>query len=540
MTEALIRSLHEPRRNKYFYGKLLDVSHFQMEQCYGIDKRWLLNRLGLGAGVLCGLGVTAGADGTVCISPGVAIDGWGREIIVPAPSIPVAPDQPTDAKGIARGDKLTSGDSTIYLCYAECDAEPTAVYVSECDGVATNAASTTVERYRIIVRPGLPGSEPAELTSSQRDAIYPAEPQADFDRRIATEQTLAIDCARPADPCVVLATVTLPANGKALQIDPYTYRAEVFSNTVLFELIAALADRVDACCASVHPEPQQSIAVEDGDNQVAEVGAELAAPVRLLVADAGGNPVANADVKLATTDADAALSVGGAAFAPSLDTTSQADGTIDVAWRLGSAAGAAQFTATLVQGGASVTAHATAHEAPAAHPPVVVRIAPPNAAQEPLDWLKEPLITVAFDRDMDPAGLAEPDRWLRAWAFPRNADGILGKGRRIKLAPGEPPEGSVSKFRAEPINLDRATIIVMMAGSVPEIVAAGTALALDAEYRGTQLAPQQLDALWDADDFAPDHNFSLAVRDSGAQLPSGDGTPGGRYFNSFFTAAPGH
>ena len=55
--EALLRVLREPRRNKYFYGKRMDVQHFQMEQDYGKLKQWLLNRLTLGKGVLCGLKV---------------------------------------------------------------------------------------------------------------------------------------------------------------------------------------------------------------------------------------------------------------------------------------------------------------------------------------------------------------------------------------------------------------------------------------------------------------------------------------------------
>src|SRR5206468_11586399 len=46
-------TLTPPQRNKYFYGKLMDVPHFQMEQTYGNWKRWLLNRLALGEGVLC-------------------------------------------------------------------------------------------------------------------------------------------------------------------------------------------------------------------------------------------------------------------------------------------------------------------------------------------------------------------------------------------------------------------------------------------------------------------------------------------------------
>ena len=87
MADALASAgpaLVAPVRNRYFYGKLLDVRHFDLEQAYLIGRRRLLNRLGLGAGVLCGLEVTATPEGQIQISAGVAVDGRGREIVVPA------------------------------------------------------------------------------------------------------------------------------------------------------------------------------------------------------------------------------------------------------------------------------------------------------------------------------------------------------------------------------------------------------------------------------------------------------------------------
>ena len=47
-----LRSLSTPARNNYFYGKLLDVRHFTLEQSYFNAKRWLMNRLTLGSGVV--------------------------------------------------------------------------------------------------------------------------------------------------------------------------------------------------------------------------------------------------------------------------------------------------------------------------------------------------------------------------------------------------------------------------------------------------------------------------------------------------------
>ena len=89
--------LSAPRRNHYFYGKLLDESSLQMEQDYFNQKRMMLNRLGLGSGVLCGLNVSI-RDKKVCIEAGAAIDAQGREIIVPQPVL-IDPWQTTDDAG---------------------------------------------------------------------------------------------------------------------------------------------------------------------------------------------------------------------------------------------------------------------------------------------------------------------------------------------------------------------------------------------------------------------------------------------------------
>ena len=61
-------------RNRYFYGKLLTVRDFEVEQRYHCTKRALLNRLVHGAGVVCGLGVTASDESTLMIESGMALD----------------------------------------------------------------------------------------------------------------------------------------------------------------------------------------------------------------------------------------------------------------------------------------------------------------------------------------------------------------------------------------------------------------------------------------------------------------------------------
>ncbi len=181
--EALLRVLTAPRRNQFFYGKRMDVQHFRMEQDYGKLKQWLLNRLTLGKGVLCGLRVTVEGE-RICVDPGVAIDGLGREIIVPVRSCidPLAPDEgccggklsgdlrpgeppaaPADGSAPTHGNRPDGQPDddrrprifTLWLCYRECLADHEPTFVTDCDAPGHCAAGTLVESFCLQVRPGL-------------------------------------------------------------------------------------------------------------------------------------------------------------------------------------------------------------------------------------------------------------------------------------------------------------------------------------------------------------------------------------------------
>lgn len=130
-------ALAAPERNQYFYGKLLDVPQLQLEQGYLNGKRWLLNRLLDGAGVVASLAVAPAVNGTrLVIQPGVAIDGWGREIVVPAPSAAFDPRALTDDTGKPAGTLSGAGSVTIAICYQECGIDPQPVMVASCNPAA--------------------------------------------------------------------------------------------------------------------------------------------------------------------------------------------------------------------------------------------------------------------------------------------------------------------------------------------------------------------------------------------------------------------
>ena len=119
-------ALAAPERNQYFQGELLDVPHLQLEQGYLNAKRWLMNRLINGSGVVTGLAVAPAAGGTqLVVQAGVAIDGWGREIVVPSLSVPFDPRILTGDDGSPSGTVSGSGSVTISICYQECGIDAT-------------------------------------------------------------------------------------------------------------------------------------------------------------------------------------------------------------------------------------------------------------------------------------------------------------------------------------------------------------------------------------------------------------------------------
>lgn len=81
------QNLFPIERNRYFYGKLLTVRDFEVEQKYFNDKRRILNMAVTGTGVVCGLNVTQSDETTLIVESGFALDYMGREIIVDSPII---------------------------------------------------------------------------------------------------------------------------------------------------------------------------------------------------------------------------------------------------------------------------------------------------------------------------------------------------------------------------------------------------------------------------------------------------------------------
>jgi hypothetical protein len=251
-----LRTLTAPVRNRYFYGKLLDAYHLELEQNYGSRKRWLLNRTVLGAGVVCGLQLAPTSDGkSLGLGPGVALDLLGREIVVPAASLPFNPRQPTDACGRPAGDSI-DGEGVVHLClaYHECDAEPVPVMAPSCGGGDACAASTVLEGYRVIVKAG-PAAAVAPVCDFTDLFKSPAGGGAP---NIHPALVARVDEPCPpveGETCIVLAQVNLPAANDPILADmiDMTVRPIVYSNALLTDLILCAVQAASAGGAPAEP-----------------------------------------------------------------------------------------------------------------------------------------------------------------------------------------------------------------------------------------------------------------------------------------------
>lgn len=263
-----------PVRNRYFYGKLLDVFHFELEQTYLNNKRWLLNRLISGYGVICGLNVKLGADGqSVVVTPGVAIDKCGREIIVcqqsdpyplpppqtttttstaPAgsaqPSSPATPGAPSNGPSTspapAQPMNPDCNDTGTYkhlcICYHECLTDPSPALGGDCDTQASCTPGSIREKYCLKFSDGK--LCPASTTSPLQSVISGGA----LNYSMLATYVANLQCFSPGDDCCIpLANVQIPAQGQTYSQNSFdiSIRPLLYTADMLYELLLAFMNQ---------------------------------------------------------------------------------------------------------------------------------------------------------------------------------------------------------------------------------------------------------------------------------------------------------
>jgi hypothetical protein len=260
--------LRHPRRNRFFHGKMMDVYQFELETGYAIAMRRLLNRLISGDGVVCGLDVVRGDEPcSVRVTAGVAIDSWGREIVVPAETAPVpippalidtvcgrddggygygggegGTAQQQDQGGERRRQERERGRDdacvTVVLCYQECESEPVAVLAGDCSTQTPCAPGAIREQYRITFEAGC--TDPIDISCRFPDVISGGEIEYGALARWVTR-----DCPDPPrNPCIPLANVRLDCGDDGCDIDDIDIeiRPVVFGNAILFDILSRIVE----------------------------------------------------------------------------------------------------------------------------------------------------------------------------------------------------------------------------------------------------------------------------------------------------------
>lgn len=235
-----LEKLLAPKRNHYFYGKLLTEQSLSMEQNHGMYLDRLINRLGLGSGVLCGLTLTPFEGGKICVAKGVAIDGLGRLIVVPN-DVTIDPKEITDCCGKVIKTLTPPQTVTISLCYHECFANYSPVMVSDCNVREQCAPDTIIEGYCVKVSEGAPPK--VDVDEKLCEALHAEAMNTAERRQNICEYSTGACPTPPADPCVVLGVITLDKEDKGnitLSIDECAYRTTVYSNADLLNMILCL------------------------------------------------------------------------------------------------------------------------------------------------------------------------------------------------------------------------------------------------------------------------------------------------------------
>jgi hypothetical protein len=564
--------LSSPVRNRYFYGKLLDAMHLEMEQSYFNDKRWLLNRLTTGSGVVAGLSLEITGDKKhVAVWPGVALDEMGREVIVPRRSQPIDPLQPTDVFGAARGARLTGAQTVVIgIGYHECESEPTPSLACECDDDGCEYGAIR-ERYAVLVWPGHPESAGSTAqscgalfrpnTSVAADRLWEARVQAIAARSRKYHDAIALSA-------VPLAYVTVDADGGVTKVD-YSCRVPVVSNNMLLGLLLCLAAELDKCCARAHT---LTLAAAASQSQVANVG-QLASEPPAVRVERDGQPAANVPVSWSVGSTGGTIGDGTGPDGASATTKTGADGIARLArWRMPNEEGRATVRAAVSGAAPASLDFAAEVRSVAVRLPHIVAVWPPNGAfmkvgsttpaSELEQWLAEPFLDLTFDEEMDDGDLARDqtraDGWLRAVSVASLAPVAMGFNvqqlgiqfmTRMPSAIGG-QAGVTYRFRLTELSTAPAPamrhpmVLVMVQAQGGNIRSKATGQLLDPDFDGGVLRRPTpaagdiptFEAVWDLASLPTDSGRRVAENLFSALLgaphtpitATGDGQPGGR------------
>jgi hypothetical protein len=291
-----------PLRNNYFFGKLMDVPDFDVEQLYVVEKFKRHHARLHGAGVVCGLEVVqhpiaACRNRYAIVKPGSALDCCGNEILVlddetiDLQSFPKVADLSKPAADGSIDDK----NHVLQLClrYCECPTEEIPVLYDECGCDDTRCAPNRIlESYSfdLLVDPPLP------------TPVIPNAPGLAWDATIALAGAQSI-AAHHTSLRLYVAADQLPSGGLIEQyqlatlapLAPRTFATRVLGLAINADgtrLYAAVAGATNADATQLHTiETTSASAFSTGSTAPVDIPASAGASTVRLALLPGGDLV---------------------------------------------------------------------------------------------------------------------------------------------------------------------------------------------------------------------------------------------------------
>lgn len=171
------------QRNAYYYGKLLSVDDFNLEQRYNCNKHRMNHMFLSGVGIVAGLYVVNVGEQNISVESGCAIDSFGREIVVDVPVM----------KKLQMFDGFEQatqrGENYIYLCaeYAEKSTDAVLNIAGNTNGTAGSDCmyNKVAESYHLF----LTNREP-NLNAIQENGLFTDQQQIYLKNGISIRQSI--------------------------------------------------------------------------------------------------------------------------------------------------------------------------------------------------------------------------------------------------------------------------------------------------------------------------------------------------------------
>ncbi len=221
----------------------MTVHDFEDEQSYHIEKRKHHHRYLHGYGIVCGLRVIPAQPPQrryVIVEPGVALDPWGREIVV---------CEPTECELIKGGEpERRDRRNSLYLVleYREVETEPIPILSGACSSEEENVAPSRVrETFQLSLRPQPPDEEDEvsrRICKTLINAIREGVRQEEMHRLLC--ECVSQPCHPcPPDPALTLARIDIPEEGSITegQIDNCSHRRLALSVEQILCILLAIA-----------------------------------------------------------------------------------------------------------------------------------------------------------------------------------------------------------------------------------------------------------------------------------------------------------